>query len=382
MIDQTPKEITVTLILGLLIGLLIFLFFKTLRWIELQHLIWNEMQIPYHLIALPAVLFLLFEIKKRTLYFPSKVSEVTKSHIELVQHWSPAMSFFHFIGTSLSHLVGASVGREGTVILMSAGLVRLFKLSWNFWGPIALTIGFSAVVGQPLVSVIFIMEVFSTSIKQKIYAFIGAMTASLLMQTLKTPHLFESFQIQSNFSFFQKFFFVLFTGVLAGYMMRVYKKGYFYLSDYFQRHSVLVKISTASALAIFLGLPGIRKFQGLGILQLENIQNLAAQPSDVVIKLFVTLLSVTLGFWGGEFIPLVYAGLHFGNVISQFFQFDLILGSMLCAYLFFAGATRLKWTTLVLTILLVGWGWWFWAYVLVFSCVHFSGPESIYKSHN
>ncbi len=290
------------------------------------------------------------------------------------------MTFFHFLGTSLSHLVGASVGREGTAVMMSAGLVRLFKLSWVFWGPIAVTIGFSAVVGQAWVSIIFMIEVFSTHWKQKLYGFIGSFVAFLLLRTLQAPHLFESFSIESDFSFFQKLLFIFLLGASAGYLMRIYKWAYFYLSDYFKKSSMLLKLFVAVLLALFLAQPSLRKFQSLGLLQIENIQNMTAHISDVVIKLFVTLLSVSLGFWGGEFIPLVYAGLHFGHVVSQFFQFDLLLGSILCAYLFFAGATRLKWTTIVLTISLVGWGWWFWVFLLVSSCVHFSGPHSIYKT--
>ena len=193
--DTSLKEILVTLALGLLIGFVITLLFKALEWIEIQHLVLNEKQIPFHLVALPFVLVALAEIKKRTLYFPTKVSEITATQVSLPHHWSPWMTVFHLLGNTISHFVGASVGREGTAVMMSAGLVRALRLSWTYWGVIAMTIGFSAVVGQPLIALIFITELFSTSLKQKLYALIGSMTAYLLMKTLGAPHLFSTEQI-------------------------------------------------------------------------------------------------------------------------------------------------------------------------------------------
>ncbi len=380
--DQTPKEIAVTLILGVLIGLLVFLFFKSLQWIEIQHLILNERLIPYHLIGLPVVIVLLSELKKRTLYFPSKISEVTKPNLELVHHWSPGMMAFHFIGNTVSHFVGASVGREGTAVMMSAGLIRLLKLSWNFWGPVAMTVGFSAVAGEAWVSIFFMNELFNTHWKQKLYGFIGSFSAVLLLKTLNAPHLFSPIVIESNFSFFQKLIFVIALGATSGYLMRCHKWLYFYLTNYFSKSGMWVKVFVACLLAAFLAVPGLRKFQSLGLLQIDNLVSLSPHLSDVIIKLFVTLISVSLGFWGGEFIPLVFAGVHFGYVVSNVFQFDLMLGMLLSAYLFFAGATRMKWTAIVLTLSIVGWGWWFWVFLLVSTSVGFSGPTSIYKTNH
>lgn len=380
--DKTPQEMGITFGLALLIGFLIYLFFKALHWIEIQHLALNEKSIPYHLIALPILLILLGELRKRTLYFPAKVSDVTKPNLGLVHHWSPGMPVFHLIGNLLSHFVGASVGREGTAVMMSAGLVRILRLSWNFWGPIAMTIGFCSVVGEPLVAIFFMNELFATNWKQKLYGIIGSFVAVLLLKTLHSPHLFTAVTIDSNFSFFQKLGLILFLGAASGYAMRGYKWLYFRLSAYFQKTSLTIRFLVASMLALFLAAPPLRKFQSLGLLQLSDLANLNPHLSDVVIKLFVTVISVTLGFWGGEFIPLVFAGVHFGHVIAIFFQFDLMLGMLLGAYLFFAGATRMKWTAIILTLSVVGWNWWFWVVLLISINVGFSGPTSIYKSEH
>ncbi len=374
------KELIITILLGMLIGLFVFALFKTLQWIEIQHLVFNEEQIPYHLIGLPFVLVFITQLKKRTLYFPTKVSEVTNSKLELVKHWSPAMTGFHYIGNCLSHFVGASVGREGTGLLMASGLVRLMNLPWAFWGPIAMTVGFTAVVGQPLVAAAFIYELFSTNWRQKLYAFIASYVAVLLLRTLHVPHFLQMNHVQIESSFFQKLLFVIMLGAVAGYSMRLYKRGFHYLANYFKQSTITVKFIVASLLALFLALPGLRKFQSLGLLQIEDFQNLSAQFSDVFIKLAVTALSVSLGFWGGEFIPLVYASLHMGQVTAQILNFDIVLGTAISAFLFFAGATRLKWTSLILTLSLVGWGWYFWVYVMISCCIHFSGPGSVYKS--
>ncbi|MBC7741977.1 MAG: chloride channel protein [Bdellovibrionaceae bacterium] len=377
--DNSFKEIIITLLLGIAVGLLVYVFLRSLQWIEYQHQIWNQLSVPLHLVALPFCLIFLIELKKRTLYFPHQVSQVTEPKQELAHHWNIWMTFFHLAGTLLSHLVGASVGREGAAILMASGFVRIFRLSWSFWGPIAAGIGFSAIVGVPWISLVLIMELFSTGLKQKIYALMGSLAAFLVLETLGTNHLFLKFNATYDPPFLQKLFFVIVLGFTAGWMMKVYKWAYRQLKHFFTSSDWYVKFFVAIVLAAFLSQPFLRKFQSLGIQSFADLESLSANWSDVISKLFVTLISVTLGFWGGEFIPLIFAGVHLGNIFSQVINFDLATGAALAAFLLFAGATRLKWTSYFLTLALLGAGWWFWAYILISTCVKVSGPYSLYR---
>ena len=289
------------------------------------------------------------------------------------------MSFWHFVGTGLSHLVGASVGREGALVLISSGLVRLLRLSWMSWGPVAASIGFATVVGHFWVAPIFMIELFYTNFRQKIYALLGAQAAAVVFDSFHMEHLIPDLSSRADFGFFQKFFFVFVLAFLAGSCMRLYKKIYFELSDYFAKHSIFIRLFVSLLLAVFLFQPELRRYQSLGLLEISYIsQNISHLP-DVIIKLFVTLISVSIGFFGGEFVPLVFSSLHLGNLVSQWMGFDVVMGTYLAAYLFFAGATRLKWTSYLLLLSLVGVSWWFWAYVLTSLTVSFSKEKSLYR---
>ena len=132
-------------------------------------------------------------------------------------------------------------------------------------------------------------------------------------------------------------------------------------------------------LAFFLSLPEFRKYQSLGLSQISGENFVSGSILDALSKLFLTLISTTLGFLGGEFIPLIYSGIHFGYGFFSYFGYDAMVGASLGTYLLFAAATRFKWTSYVLALSLLGFSWWFWAFFAVSIAVGFSGTRSIYR---
>lgn len=291
------------------------------------------------------------------------------------------MTPFKLIGTLLSHLVGASVGRESVAVLMSAGVVRIFQLPWNFWGPIAMGTGFAAVLGNPWIGVIFVMELFKTSVKQKVFLLMSSYFAFLLMQTLRVPHLIPAIEIQSDTGFFKTLGFILALSISVGFLMRAYKWAYLRLSFFFRERSIFVRLGFALILAAFLAAPQLRAFQSLGLSQIEDLEKLKIGFQIPLLKLMLTLFSVTLGFWGGEFVPLVFIGLHYGASLADLMGYQSIVGAYFGCYLFFAAATRLKWTSFFLILGVMGFSWCFWLLLLINVTVGFSGEESLYRSH-
>lgn len=371
-------NILLTLLFGSVIGVLTFFFMKALTEIELLQNHYNQGH-PYHLVLIPVVLLVIHFIKKRTLYFPTRILHLSNEVSS--QYWDVLMTPIHFLGTLLGHVSGVSIGRESAAVLYSAGLVRLFSLPWIFWGPVVSAIGFSAIVGQFWIAPIFMFEMFGrTSRTQKVYSFLGAMLAVTIIQALAGHSLFGDLELQMQVGFFHKFFFLLFFGASAGYLTRVYKKIYETLATYFNARPISVRILFSMLLALFLFRPEFRKFQSLGLIQISDITQLSGSFFDAISKLFFTLFATTLGFLGGEFIPFVYAGVHFGQSFFALFGHNSLTGAALGAYLLFTGATRFKWTGYFLILNIMGLGWWFWAYLVVSSTVGFSGPGSLYKS--
>lgn len=371
------SEVIVTLGLGFVIGFATLAFINSLAATELLHRQLNQ-QIPYHLLLIVPVLILIEWTKRNTLYFPLKAAHLTDEKSS--GYWTVYMSLFHFVGTLLGHISGVSTGRESAVVLFSAGLSRVFRLAWTFWGPIAGAIGFSAVVGQYWVAPVFMMELFGrTRFIQKVYSFMGAMLAVMIVKSFNQDVLFSFQDVPVEMGFFKKFIFFFFFAASAGYLMRIYKFLYFKFSNYFNLRTLWVKAVFALILAGFLWLPEFRKFQGLGLLEISQAQMHPGSVLDALTKLFFTLISTTLGFLGGEFIPLIYSGVNFGYGFFNYFGYDVLLGSALGTYLLFAAATRFKWTAYILALSLLGSSWWFWAFFCVSIAVGFSGTASIYR---
>ncbi len=291
------------------------------------------------------------------------------------------MTPLHFLGSVISHMAGASVGREGVVLLMASGLVRAFQLNWSFWGPVAMGCGFSAILGNPWIGLIFVWELLSTNVRQKIYVLMSSYFAYLLMQMLQVQHLISPIDIQQDVGVLTKFGFIFALALTSGFLMRLYKWVYLRASTFFQGTTITTRILISFILVGIFLVPEFRKYQSLGLLQLENLNDLQIGFHIPLIKLTLTLFSVTLGFWGGEFIPLIYSGLHFGASLAQFMGFNQLIGTYLGCYLFFAGATRLKWTGFFLLLSLMGFSWLGWLLLLMNLTVGFSGSGSLYQSN-
>lgn len=371
------SELLITLCLSLLIGFLTLAFLKGLEAVAVLHTELNR-GFPVHLFLIPVVLIIIELTKRNTLYFPFRTSHLVGETSST--YWTVFIVPFHFVGTLLSHLSGVSVGRESAVVLFASGLSRLCSLEWTFWGPITGSIGFAAITGQYWVAPFFMMELFGkTRFIQKIYSLMGAMLAVLIVNSFSPELFFKSVVTTEDLGFFKKVFFLFFFAACAGYLMRFYKLLYFVFSNYFSFRALWLKTVVSGILGFFLYLPEFRNFQSLGLAQLREVHLSPAPLFTAVTKLFFTLLSTTLGFMGGEFIPLIFSGVHFGHGFFSYFGFDAGLGAALGTYILFAAATRFKYTSYILVLTLMGSSWWFWAFFTVSIATGFSGPQSIYK---
>ncbi len=370
-------QLIITLFFGALIGGLTVIFVKTLAQISFTQQYLNQVS-PYHLLLGPVVYYLFYLIRRRSLYFPIKISQVVPEVSS--SYWSVAMAPVHFFGTLLTHISGLSVGREGAVVLFSAGLVRLFNLSWLFWGPILASIGFASVIGQALLAPVFMFEIFrKTSFLQKLLSYLGAFVAVNVAQSFQLPTLFKLIDLSNELGFFNKLFIFFIFGLFAGLIMRYYKKAHLILTDYFYKAHIIIKLTAVLVLVYILSLPQFRMYQSLGLSQFYDLESLQGSYLVSLTKLGLTLVATSLGFLGGEFIPLIFAGSYFGAAFFASFGYSSVLGGCFGAFILFAAGTRLKWTSLFLMLSLLGGSWWFWVYYVLSITLAFSGTTSLYK---
>lgn len=368
-------QLAISLLFGGVIGLLSSGFVLALNYINLKQ---SAFAHPLYLFVAPLVLLLIILIKRNTLFFPTKINEI--SHEASSHYWSSAMTPVNFIGPLLSHAAGMSLGREGAVVLFSAGLVRAVKLSWSFWGPVFAGIGFASVMGNYWLAPVFIFELFlTTSFLQKLLGLVGAVVAVLVTRHFEVPHLFGVYDFQDSMGFFHKLIFFFFFAAVAGYLMRYYKQLHKLLVAQIGRSQFFSPIAVSILLVVFLYLPEFSKYHSLGLSEFTDLNSDQFSMLTALLKLFFTLLSTSCGFLGGEFIPLVFSGTHFGGHFFQYFGLSSQLGGAFGAFILFAAGTRLKWTTLFLMVSLLGFSWIFWIYYTVSIAVSFSGEESLYQ---
>ncbi len=376
--DNSYFQTLLTLILGVGIGFLTVLFVDLLGSINAAQANLN-LNRPFHLILIPIVFIFLWLARRNSLYFPTKINELGSGPAS--RYWSNMMWPYHFIGTLLSHASGASVGREGAVVLFSSALTRLFRLQWDFWGPVLASIGFSSIIGNYWVAPIFMTEVFATTrLLQKLYAFIGAVAAVLTTRHLGMPHLFAAIEVTDDIGFFMKFVLFFCFAFCVGYIMRFYKIFHKKLISLFFDTNLIFKILVCFILVGVLYWPQFRQLQSLGLSQIYDLNSLQPSLLNAFFKLALTLVTTALAFAGGEFIPLVYSGVHFGGAFFSAWGYNMQLGAAFGAFLMFASGTRLMWTSYVLMIAFLGWEWWFWVYFVLSTAIGFSGDLSLYKT--
>ena len=120
------------------------------------------MRQPAYLYGLPLVGLLFYVLKFKTWAQISTKQFIASSDSPV----SPLATPFILVATWVSHIVGASVGREGTAIMiggnLSAYLSEKFEVSpeeKSIWLRAGMSAGFAAVFGTPLAGCFFGLEV-------------------------------------------------------------------------------------------------------------------------------------------------------------------------------------------------------------------------------
>lgn len=374
---MTITNLLVACFLGLVAGVLSFSFVEALKYFDLLRL-----QHPYLVLFIPWAALLFAVIKKQTLFFPKTIKELhemTKPDLSL---WNSKMPFFHYLGALISHFVGASVGREGVLVLTMTGLSHWLNLSLPYWGPVAAAIGFSAIIGLPWIGVIFLLEMFSTQLSQKLWVVIGSWVAYLTLKAWSFQHLLSELTIP-DVSFGRRFIFVIFLAMIMGTFSKYYKLIYNKAFYFFRKQSLVFTFMASAGLAALLWLPLLRDLQSLGLNILTQAVSLQLPQTGfylILLKLLMTVLFLSLGFYGGDFVPLVVCGAGLGYSMAGFFGETPLFGVAIGAFGLFAGVTRLKWTAFFMALAVMGWSFAIWIYLFLSFILFLAENESTYKN--
>jgi len=276
------------------------------------------------------------------------------------------MSIFIYIGTILTHLFGGSAGREGTALQMSGGIVEQFSRFYKFSERdrrvlliAAISAGFGAVFGTPLAGAIFGLEVFLIGkIRyEAIYpAFISAYLADYFTKIFGATHTHYSVHFFPEFNL-QTASLTILAGIFFGICARLFSSGMTLSSNLFKKHihfPPFRPIVGGVLLIIVVLLLDTTKYIGLGIPTIIESFEKPLPYYDFILKILLTILTLSAGFKGGEVTPLFFIGATLGNALSYIIPLPISVLSGMGFVAVFAGASNTPLACLLMGVELFG----------------------------
>jgi H+/Cl- antiporter ClcA len=269
-------------------------------------------------------------------------------------------------GTVVSHLFGASVGREGTAVQMGGTLadqlthlLRLDPDDRRILLMAGISAGFASVFGTPLAGAVFGLEVLVIG-RMRTGAIFPCVAAAILADQVglawgvhHTHYAVAAVPALTAWTMAA----VVAAGIVFGLAGMLFANATHALSAFMKRrvaYAPLRPLIGGAAVAVAVWALGTQRYVGLGI---PVIVEAFAQPLpawDALGKLAFTVASLGTGFKGGEVTPLFYIGATLGNALAPLLHlpFPLLAGVGFVAV--FAGAANTPLASTVMALELFG----------------------------
>lgn len=297
-----------------------------------------------------------------------------------------------FVSAIISHLFGASVGREGAAVQMGSGISDQFsKFAGHIFSNrkiilmVGMSAGFSAIFGTPLAGTIFGMEVLQ----------VGSITYEALFPCLVsgTVGYFTAIALGINYANYGLIatpalsVTSILSAAVAGICFGLAARFFVWLLHAVK--GLLAKYCSNSIYRPFFGglfvvtffyITGSDRYMSLGEDIIKQSFVTHVYPWDFFGKIVMTAASVGSGYRGGEVMSLFYMGATLGNALSLILPLTIPLLSALGFVSVFAGAANTPIACILLALRLFGPDIAVYAGIAVVMSYLFSGQTGIYYS--
>lgn len=285
-----------------------------------------------------------------------------QSRTELPKRMAPLI----FVSSVVSHLFGASVGREGAALQLGGSVGAALGSTFKFGDSdrhlmimAGMSAAFSAIFGTPIAAAVFPMEVISIGLMH-FSALLPCVVASLVASHFASSMGINAeafgvvrlpeFVFGSAFKIFLLAIIVALISELFCLMLTISHKGFdnLFTSQY-------AGIATAACVIIGLTLIiGNYDYLGAGVPVIIRAMSERAAWYEFILKMLFTAICIGAGFKGGEIVPSIFIGATFGS----FFSSLVGLPSSLCAACgiaaMFVGVTNCPISTILICTELFG----------------------------
>ncbi len=271
-----------------------------------------------------------------------------------------------FLAATLTHLGGASSGREGAALQLGGSIAgwlgRLLKLSTSDMSIITMcgmSATFSALFGTPLTAAIFSVEVVSVGLLHP-SALLPCLMASLcgfglatVLGTPPTAFVVAEIPAASLLSIGQ----TIALGVLCAAVAIVFCGLMHTIGDLYQKHIphlVLRGFVGGCVVLLLTLLIGNQDYNGAGMHIVEAAIAGSAFGGAFLLKMLITALSLGAGFKGGEIVPVMFVGSTFGCVVAPLLGLPASFGAAAGLVSVFCGVVNCPIASFLLAIELFG----------------------------
>ena len=279
---------------------------------------------------------------------------------------NPMVAPVIFLASSISHLFGASAGREGAALQLggsvASGISKLLKLE-DKERTVAIMSGMSAVFaglfGTPLTAALFCMEFESVGVMfspAMLPCFLAAFVASRVSGALGVhaeTFLLDTAMELSFDSSWRILILAVLIGILGILMCHVFHNMEHFAAKKFSDPMIRIAVGGV-ILTVMTLMVGDHRYNGAGMSMALGAVAGSAQWYDFMLKMLFTAVTLSAGFKGGEIVPTFCIGATFGCLVGGFLGLDAGICGALGLVGLFCCATNSPITSIILSVEMFG----------------------------
>lgn len=272
-----------------------------------------------------------------------------------------------FLGTTITHLLGGSAGREGAALQIGGSVAtffgKLFRLNEedrHILTMCGMSGVFAAVFGTPMAACVFAIEVVSvgrfctSALFPCIVSSASAYALALVMGVAPEHFLVENVPAFDISTMWRVLVIAILCAIASMLFCWAMHSGAKLFKKLFKNEFLRAAVGGVVVILLTL-LVGTRAYNGGGMDVIERIfEEGVVRPEAFLLKMIFTSITIGAGFKGGEIVPTLFIGATLGGALALLVGLSPAFGAAIGIAALFCGVTNCPIATILLSVELFG----------------------------